>query len=141
MIDEQTKSLSDYRLNKALALLSQAELLLNHNQFDGSINRSYYCIFNAVRAVLALIRVDSQTHQGVISCFDRYFVKTHIFEKELSKIIHSAFDTRQDTDYEDFYAPSYDDAREQYKNAKKLIQEIAKKHELFIQEKLPLPKV
>lgn len=49
MIDEQARSLSQYRLNKAKTLLTQAELMLTNLQYDGSINRSYYAIFNAVR--------------------------------------------------------------------------------------------
>ena len=141
MIDEQARSLSQYRLNKAKNLLTQAELMLTNLQYDGSINRSYYAIFNAVRAVLALVRVDSRSHQGVISYFDRYFVKPGVFEKKFSKIVHSAFDTRQDTDYEDFYVPSESDAQEQYDNATRFIREIEHKRELFIQGKLSLPTI
>ncbi len=81
MIDEQTRHLSAYRLDKANTLLAQAELLLKNRQYDGSVNRSYYAIFNAVRSILALVGLDSQSHRGVISFFDRYFVKTGIFEK------------------------------------------------------------
>lgn len=91
MIDEQTKYLSEYRLKKADTLLIQAELLLRNHQYDGSVNRSYYAIFNAVRSVLALLRTDSRSHSGVISFFDRYFVKTGIFDKRFSKIFHAAF--------------------------------------------------
>lgn len=139
--NEQARSLSEYRLNKAKNLLTQAELLLKNHQYDGSINRSYYAIFNAVRVVLALVRVDSRSHNGVISYFDRYFVKTGIFEKQLSKIVHSAFDTRQDNDYEDFYVPSEAEAQEQYDNAAFFIGEIENKRKLFIQGKLSLPTI
>lgn len=141
MIDEQARSLSEYRLNKAKNLLTQSELLLTNHQYDGSINRSYYSILNAVRALLALVRVDSRSHQGVISYFDRYFVKPGIFEKQFSKIVHSAFDTRQDNDYEDFYVPSEADAQEQHDNAIRFIGEIECKRELFIQGKLSLPTI
>ncbi len=61
MIDEQARSLSGYRLDKAKTLLTQAGILLASHEYDGSINRSYYAIFNAVRAVLALVRVDSRS--------------------------------------------------------------------------------
>ncbi|MGE5343059.1 MAG: HEPN domain-containing protein [Candidatus Omnitrophota bacterium] len=141
MITEQARNLSEYRLNKAKNLLSQAELLLTNRQYDGSINRSYYAILNAVRAVLALVGIDNRSHQGVMSYFDRYFVKTGLFEKKFSKIIHSAFDTRQDNDYEDFYIPSKTDAKEQYDNAILFVEEIECKRELFIEGKLSLPVV
>lgn len=139
MIDEQAQSLSEYRLNKAKNLLNQAELLLTNQRYDGSINRSYYAIFNAIRAVLALVRLDSRSHQGVIAYFDRYFVKPGIFEKQFSKIIHTAFDTRQDNDYEDFYDPSEADAKNQYENARLFIREIENKRESFIEGTISLP--
>jgi len=139
MIDEQAQSLSGYRLNKSRSLLVQAELLLANHQYDGSINRSYYAIFNAVRAVLALVRIDNRSHQGVMSYFDSYFVKSGVLDKQLSKIIHTAFDTRQDNDYEDFYDPSEADAQEQYNNAILFIREIESKRQMFIEGKLSLP--
>lgn len=139
MIDEQAKHLAAYRLDKAKSLQIQSELLLNNAQYDGSINRSYYAIFNAIRALLALLRLDSRRHSGVISYFDRYFVKTGLFDKQYSKFAHIAFDARQDNDYEDFYEPSEGDAHDQHANAVMFIQEVEKKLEQFIQGKLRLP--
>lgn len=141
MIDEPARTLSGYRLDKAKRLLSQAKLLLTSHQYDGSINRSYYAIFNAVRALLALLRIDSRSHRGVMSYFDRYFVKSGLFEKEFSKIIHTAFDSRQDNDYEDFYVPSKDEAIEQYDNAIRLLGEIEGKRQLFLQGNLSIPEI
>jgi len=141
MINKQTQPLSAYRLEKAKTLLTQAELLLKNQQYDGSVNRSYYAIFSAVRSILALVELDSQSHRGVISFFDRYFVKTGLFEKRYSQIVHEAFDSRQDNDYEDFYHPSETEAQEQYDNATQFLQEITHKRELFIQGSLTLPKL
>jgi uncharacterized protein (UPF0332 family) len=141
MIDGNAADLSEHRLNKANALLIQAELLLKNHQFDGSINRSYYAIFNAIRSLLALVRLDNRRHSGVISYFDGYFVKTGIFGRQFSKIVHTAFDARQDNDYEDFYLPSEIDAKEQFEYAREFVKEIEQKKELFIQGKIILPKV
>ncbi|MCP4397759.1 MAG: HEPN domain-containing protein [bacterium] len=141
MIDEQTQQLSAYRIEKATTLLAQAELLLKNQQYDGSVNRSYYAIFNAVRAILALVRLDSQSHRGVISFFDRYFVKTGIFEKQFSTMVHEAFDTRQDNDYEDFYQPTETEAQEQFEHATQFLQETKHKHSQFLQGTLSLPTV
>ena len=69
------QELSDHRLDKAKDMLRQAYLLLEHAEYDGSVNRSYYVIFNAIRSLLALVGSDHRRHTGVISCFDRYFVK------------------------------------------------------------------
>lgn len=141
MIDTTAIDLSGYRLNKAKDLLKQAGILLENSSCDGSINRSYYAIFNAIRALLALIRIDSRKHSGVISYFDQYFVKTRVFNKTYSQIVHSAFDVRQMSDYQDFYIPSTEQAQQQFDNASQLIQEVEKKRDLLIREEIPLPSV
>ncbi len=138
---EDARNLSAYRLEKAHDLLEQAELLFHDQRYDGSINRSYYAIFNAIRAILAFVGLDSQTHKGVISLFDRYFVKPGTFEKDFSKIAHTAFDVRQVNDYEDFQVPTEEQARTQLDDARRFVQEIADKQEQFVQGTLNLPPI
>lgn len=141
MIDELTVDLSEYRLNKAKDLLFQATLLFDNKKYDGSINRSYYAIFNAIRSLLALVKLDSSKHSGVLSFFDRYFVKTSIFDKRFSKIAHSAFDVRQDNDYEDFYVPGEDESHNQLQEAEIFINEIEVKRQLFLNQDIKLPPI
>ena len=38
-------------------------------------------------------------HSGAISLFDREFVKTGLFPKDMSKVLHRAFELRQKGDY------------------------------------------
>ncbi|MCL0069357.1 HEPN domain-containing protein [Dehalococcoidia bacterium] len=120
---EDTRNLSRHRIEKAKDVLEQAELLFQEHRYDGSINRSYYAIFNTIRAILALVSLDSQTHKGVISLFDRYFVKPGTFDKAFSKIAHTAFDVRQVSDYEDFQLPTEEQACTQLDDAKRFVQE------------------
>lgn len=141
MNDSTERDLSLYRLNKAKDLLQQADVLLNSGGYDGSINRSYYAIFNAIRALLALVSLDSQRHSGVISHFDRYFIKTRILEKSFSQIVHDAFDIRQVSDYEDFAMPTVEQAQKQLDNATALVQEVEVKRDLLLQQKIPLPTI
>lgn len=111
-MDVEAYDLSAHRLAKAEALLHQAEVLFRDGAYDGSINRSYYAVFNAIRSLLAFLHIDSRRHSGVISFFDRYFVKTGIFDRTASQIVHMAFEVRQTGDYEDFFSPDPDDAKE-----------------------------
>lgn len=141
MIDQTAIDLSTHRLEKARDALKQAELLLENAGYDGSINRSYYATFNAIRAMLALVNLDSRRHSGVISLFDRYFVKTGIFEKAFSHIVHSAFDVRQVSDYEDYAMPTQEEAAQQAQHAKKLIHEVEQQRILILQGKIELPVV
>ncbi len=141
MLDQSVIDLSRHRLNKAKDLLDQSGMLLKGNHFDGSTNRSYYAIFNAIRSLLALQRLDSSKHGGVIGFFDRYFVKTGLFEKKWSKIVHSAFDARQIGDYDDKPSISKERVERQLQKAKAFVFEVEIKRTQFIEGQLALPSV
>ncbi|MDA8335176.1 MAG: HEPN domain-containing protein [Peptococcaceae bacterium] len=81
----------------ATEVLADAKKLSHAQGSARSIaNRSYYAMFYAV---LATIGQGSAKHSGVISLFDLNFVKAGLLPKELSKILHRAFDLRQQGDY------------------------------------------
>lgn len=139
MKNDYSKELSSHRLKKAKDLIVQARLLFDNTQYDGSINRSYYAIFNAIRSLLALIKLDSRKHSGVISLFDKHFVKTGIFSKEFSKIVHKSFDFRQVSDYDDFFIISIDQAKTQIENCLKFISEVEDIINRLLNEEIDLP--
>lgn len=64
------------------------------------INRIYYSMFYTVLAILSLKGIGSSKHSFVISMFDKEFVKTGIFNKDYSKMLHRAFELRKKGDYE-----------------------------------------
>ena len=113
-------------MEKALKCIEVSKLNLDNEFLPDSVNRSYYAIFYAARAVMALDGVDRKKHSGVISYFQENYIKTGIFDKELSNIIQDAFNMRQISDYQDFFIIGYDDAVEQLKNAEKFCNEIKK---------------
>ena len=119
-------SLAQYRLNNAADKLESAKLLLDAGKYKDSIGRSYYAIFSAVRAVLAKDKVDFSKHAGVISYFQREYVKTELFDKKYSKYLQSAFQIRNSCDYDDFFIASKQDADEQYQRASEFYQVIKK---------------
>lgn len=119
-------SLAQYRLNNAADKLESAKLLLDAGKYKDSIGRSYYAIFSAVRAVLAKDKVDFSKHAGVISYFQREYVKTELFDKKYSKYLQSAFQIRNSCDYDDFFIASKQDADEQYQRASEFYQAIKK---------------
>ena len=106
-----------YRLDMARERLESAKILLDNGKFKDSIGRSYYSIFTSVRALLAKDGIDFSKHTGVISYFQKEYIKTGIFEIKYSKYISQAFQIRNNTDYADFYIVSKKDATEQYNRA------------------------
>ena len=113
-----------YRLAGAREKLDSSKLLLDNGNYKDSIGRSYYAMFSAVRAILALDGVDYSKHAGVISYFQREYVKTGMFEKQYSKYLSQAFQIRNQADYEDFYIVSRSDAAEQYEKALEFVNAI-----------------
>ena len=86
--------LSKYRLQSAEENLVASKTLLNAEQYKSSVNRSYYALFHALRAVTALDGFDSSKHSGIIAFFNRTYVKEGIFDKSLSKYIDVSFRLR-----------------------------------------------
>ncbi len=117
MYSKERIDLSLYRLSKAEQYLKDAQRTLKLEMYDTSANRSYYAIFHAARAVLALDGLDFKKHSGVISNFQMRYIKTGIFDKQLSNILKSAFSLRTESDYEDFYVISKAEVEQQVKEA------------------------
>ena len=69
-MDNTETSLANYRLSKSKSDLNAAEILLKNKLYSQSINRSYYAIFHAVRALLAFDKFDSKKHSGIIAYFN-----------------------------------------------------------------------
>ena len=110
-----------YRLSSAKEKLTSAKLLLEAGLYKDSVGRSYYAIFSAIRAVLAIRQVDFSKHAGVIAYFQKEFIKTEIFDKKYSKYLQQAFQIRNSCDYDDFFIISKQDAEEQYERAAELL--------------------
>lgn len=126
MYDKKLIELCKYRLLKAEDYLRDSKLTLKMKMFDTAANRSYYAIFHTVRALLALDGKDFKKHSGVISCFQMEYIKSGVFDKEMSDIIKSAFMLRQESDYEDFYVISHDEVCKQVEEAELFYNRIKK---------------
>ena len=124
---DNRRELIKYRLESARERLNSAEVLLASKSYKDSIGRSYYAMFTAVRALLAKDGIDYSKHAGVISYFQREYIKTQKFEKKYSKYLSQAFQIRNNTDYADFFVVSFEDAREQADRAKEFLTAIIRK--------------
>ncbi len=114
---DNRKELMEYRLEMAQERLHSSKILLDDESYKDSIGRSYYAMFTAVRALLAMEGQDFSKHAGVIAYFQKEFIKTGKFDKKYSKYISQAFQIRNNTDYADFFIVSAQDAKEQYEKA------------------------
>ena len=104
------KTLSTYRLNRAKEDLEAA--ISNHQAgfYKVAINRSYYAIFHAIRAVNILDGLDASKHSSVIAHFNQFYVHGGKFNREIYKLIDSAYRNREKCDYSDFFIASKEDS-------------------------------
>lgn len=118
------KELAQYRMERAKEMLVALEENLNIEQYRTSLNRSYYAIFHAMRAVNILEGYDSSKHSSVIAYFTQTFLKTERLDRGLAKIIKEASYLREKSDYDDFYIASKDEAKNQLENAEDFLKKI-----------------
>lgn len=120
-MDGSVIDLSKYRLEKAKEDLETARMNFSEKSYRASVNRSYYAIFHALRAITALDQFDSGKHSGIIAFVNQNYVKTGAFDKSFSKLVDSAFRLREKADYEDFYIVAIEDAQRQIEKAEAVI--------------------
>lgn len=99
MSKDQLAALLRYRMEQADETFQEAEILFNRSAYRGTINRAYYAMFYSVLALLATKQLGTSKHSGAIALFDREFVKTGLFPRELSRSLRLTFDRRQTHDY------------------------------------------
>ena len=125
-MDQKLKELSDSRLQRAKLNLDVVKSLIRDGYYNFAINRSYYAVFDAMRAVNALEGFDSSKHSGVIAHFNQFYVKTGVFPSETSIVIKKASNLREKSDYDDFFEASNEEALDTFETVKLFISEVEK---------------
>lgn len=126
MLSEERIALSKVRLDTSKERIRFAEEIIKIGDYKTVANRSYYAVFSAMRAVLALDGFDSKKHSGVIAYFRKEYLKTDILPRELSVYIDELVEIRQGSDYDDFYIVTKSEVEEQLKNAVAFVTEVEK---------------
>lgn len=116
------KDLAFYRLQTAKSDLKSARILLAAEEYKGANNRAYYAIFHAINAVHAVSGKAYKRHRDAIANFNKDYVKTEIFPRELGRKIGEAEEIRHASDYDDFYIVSREESERQVSVADEFIQ-------------------
>ncbi len=115
-----------YRINSALETLDAAKVCIDSKYYKDAINRSYYASFYAIKAVLAMEGTDFKRHKDVVAYFNKNYVATEIFDKKLGRMLSNLQQTRETSDYDDFFIASKEDAETQCENAESIIEAVKK---------------
>jgi len=112
---EELHALISYRLKQADDSIAEARVLLKEGMsLRAVMNRLYYALFYSVLALLQKKQIGTSKHSGVIALFDKEFVKTGAFTKEMSKTLHRSFELRQKADYMEQTEVSQEDMDEMF---------------------------
>ena len=79
--------------------LKDAEGMFSLGRYAGTVNRTYYAMFEAASAMLASLDREFQSHQGAISKFGELLVKGGKVESRFGRSLARAFELREDADY------------------------------------------
>lgn len=131
----ELEKLARHRLSRARDAFAEGEQLLAASGLMGAVNRLYYAGFYAARALLAVRGVDSSRHSGVISLFQKHFVKTGLINVDKARALSRSFEKRQKSDYGDFSTVTVKEARAIRDEVKPFIEECARLLERLMTEK------
>lgn len=125
------KDLARYKLERAREELDTAELLFDNERLKAANNRAYYSIYYSLTAVLCLEPIAFKKHKDTIGYFNKNYVHTDRFPREIGRNISKAAKIRHASDYDEFYIASKEEAERQIQTAKELVDLVDK----FISEK------
>lgn len=122
------ETLGRYRLEEAEETLLDAEKMLPGTFSRRSVvNRAYYAMFYAVLALHlhADTKLRTSKHAGVISLFDKEFVKSGVLEPRYSRMLHGIFELRLEGDYKVREEISPDEAASAVRQAGEFVRAVA----------------
>lgn len=99
---EQRTELVKVRLETAHGTLKDARLMYDVGSLRSAINRAYYAMFYAVPALALSRGLSFRKHSGLISFFQREYVKAGVLDRKHGRVLQKAFEDRSETDYQDY---------------------------------------
>jgi len=130
----ERKEIVEHRLLRARKTLASAKVLLDTQEYIGTVNRLYYACFYAVTALLETRGLASSKHSGVLSFFNKHFVRTGFVQGELGKFYKDLFERRHEGDYTDFIEFTQERVSEMCQAATNFIDEISRHIEQEMQK-------
>ena len=128
MDKEYAQILARIRMERAVELLSEAQDLLMKESYKSANNRAFYSIEQSIKALLAIVGKEVQTHSGGLKQFNFEFIYKGdgTFSQEDYQLIAKAERIRNASDYDDFYIASKEETQQQVSNAEYIVGKIEK---------------
>lgn len=110
-----------HRLIVAREDLDTAKLTFEAGKLRAANNRAYYSIFHTISAVLANEGIAFKRHKDTLSYFNKNYIHTEIFPRELGRKIVRAEEIRHASDYDTFYIASKEVTEQQIQTEEQIL--------------------
>jgi uncharacterized protein (UPF0332 family) len=117
----ETQSLIDWRLEQAAESLTSAQLLLDCGQRLGTMNSIYHGMLFCACALLATKDFNVQGGGGVLTKFDREFIKSGLLPKEIGDRFRLATQIQQGIDFGPQEPPTVERLKELLEDARSFL--------------------
>lgn len=122
--DEERHVIVELEKEKALNTFAEIEVLRNAGLWNNIANRLYYAAFHAVTALLVHDRHQAGTHQGAVTMFHQYYIKTGILDRELGTFYSQLQTMREKSDYNCTYNATEKDTAPRIAQTKEFIDKV-----------------
>jgi uncharacterized protein (UPF0332 family) len=103
---------------RARSALRAAQILTREGCYPDAVSRSYYSVFHAAKAALAVRDILAETHKAVRRMFGLHLIKTGAIQPEWAAHLGGTLDDRLAADYNAEAPVSEQDARLAYRQAR-----------------------
>ncbi|MBU2446827.1 MAG: HEPN domain-containing protein [Bacteroidetes bacterium] len=119
-------NLIKYRLERCKETIEEVELAIKNKKLHLAENRIYYSIFYLVSALALKYNFSTSKHSQLKGWFNKNFILTGKISKEYGEIYYTAFENRQEGDYEDLISFELEDVQDDFDKMLRFVEEIEK---------------
>ena len=122
--DEERHIIVQLEKEKALNTFAEIDVLQPAGLWNNIANRLYYAAFHAVTALLIHDHHQAGTHQGAVTMFHQYYIKTGILDKEDGTFYSQLQTMREKSDYNCTYNATEKDTAPRIAQTKEFIDKV-----------------
>jgi len=124
---------AEFQMEKAENALKAARVNFQLDDYDTAANRAYYAVFHVMTAIMCFKETEFSKHSSLIVSFRKEFIKTKIFDGELSKVITKNQELREAADYKNVII-SKKDAEDSVKRAEEFYKKVKPVYDGMLQD-------
>jgi uncharacterized protein len=133
----ETRTLVQYRLERAREALAEAVVLLDSGHANTGVNRLYYACFYAVSALLLTKGLTATRHSGLRTLFHQHVIRAGLLPLVQGQLYDRLFDQRQQSDYADLVHFEVHEVRSWYGEAQVFVDAVAVLIQQALESSLP----